>query len=109
MKSLETPPPRKDPILNQDINTLGIEKDLSLPPHLRKFHPGYKSLINEADDACNVSTDTSCTDKDDSIKNIKAMNKIIVMMNTNKKIRNIKTVMKVLSTKPNNNKHRLNG
>ena len=56
-----------------------IEKYQSLPPHLPKFPPGFKSLINEAADDHHESTDTSRidkdytsrTDKDESIQNIK--------------------------------------
>ena len=42
IKSLAASPPRKDPITNQDKNTLGIEKYQSLPPHVPKFPPGFK-------------------------------------------------------------------
>ena len=83
IKLLATSPPRKDPIPNQYKNNLGIEKYQSLPPHLPKFFPGYKSLRNEADDDHHEFTDTSRTDKDDtsrtdkddSIENLKSMNK----------------------------------
>ena len=74
MKLLATLPPRKYPIPNQDINTLGIKKDQSLPPHLPKFCPVYKQLIYEADDDRHDYTNTSHTDKEDSIDNLKAMN-----------------------------------
>ena len=40
-----------------------MEKDQSLPPHLPKFCPGYKSLRNKVDDDCHKCTDTSRTDK----------------------------------------------
>ena len=74
MKSLATPPQRKDPIPHQDIHTLGTGKDQSLPPHLPKFFHGYKSLRNESDDDRHDSTDTPRTDKEGYIYNIKAMN-----------------------------------
>ena len=73
MKSLATQQPRKDPIPNQDINILGTEKYQSLPSHLPKFRPGYKSLGNEAGDSRNYYIDTSRTDKEDSINNLKSM------------------------------------
>ena len=63
MKSLAMLSTRKDPISNQYINMLGIKKDRSLPPQLAKFCPGYKSLIKEAEDGCNDSTDNSRTDE----------------------------------------------
>ena len=47
MKSLAMSPPRKDPIPNQDINSLGTKKYQSLPPQLAKFCTGCKSLFNE--------------------------------------------------------------
>ena len=83
IKLLATSPPRKDPIPNQYKNNLGIEKYQSLPPHLPKFPPGFKSLRNEADDDNPESTDTSFTDRDDtsrtdtddSIYNIKSRRK----------------------------------
>ena len=74
MKSLAMLPPRKDTITNQDINMLGTEKDQSHPPQLDKFRPGYKSLINEAEDGRNNYTDTSHTDKEDSVNNMKSIN-----------------------------------
>ena len=58
MKSLATSPSRKDTVSNQDINRLRIEKDQSLPPQPDKYCTGYKSLINEAEDDRNDSTDT---------------------------------------------------
>ena len=51
-----------------------IKKHQSLLPHLPKFPPGFKSLRNESNDYRHESTDTSRTDKDDSMENIKAMN-----------------------------------
>ena len=82
MKSLATPSLRNDTITSQGINTLGIEKYQSLPPHLPKFTPRFKSLRNEAADDPNEYTDTSRTDKydmsrtdkDKSIENLKSMN-----------------------------------
>ena len=82
IKSLASLPPRKYPIPNLDKNNLGIEKDQSLPPHIHKFPPGFKSLRNEADDDHHESTDTSRTDKDDtsstdkdeSLENLKSTN-----------------------------------
>ena len=71
MKSLAASPPRKDPIPNQDMNMLITVKYQSLPPQLPKFRPRYKSLRNKADDDCHYSTDTSRTDKEDFIKNLK--------------------------------------
>ena len=50
MKSLAILPPRKDQIPNQYINILSTRKYQSLPPQLVKYPPGYKSLINEAED-----------------------------------------------------------
>ena len=49
-KTLATLPPQKDPIQNQDKNTLDIEKDQILPPHVPQFPPVFKSLRNEAND-----------------------------------------------------------
>ena len=66
IKSLTTSPPGKDPIPNKDENTLGIEKYQSLPLHLPKFRPGYKSFKNEADYDRHESTDTSRNDKYDT-------------------------------------------
>ena len=49
------------------------------PPHLAKFLPTFKSLINEAynhnstEDDRNDSTDTSRNDKKDSVKNLKVI------------------------------------
>ena len=42
--------------------------------------------------------DTSRNDKEDSAHNLKAINKIIIMTNTNIRIHKILTVMKLLST-----------
>ena len=50
IKSLSTSPSIKDPIPNQDKNSLGIKKFQSLPPHLPKLTPGFKSLRNKSDD-----------------------------------------------------------
>ena len=41
-------PTTKDPMKNQYINRLTTKKDQSIPPHLAKFPPGFKLLINEA-------------------------------------------------------------
>ena len=75
IKSLATSTTRKDRTPNQDKNTLGIKKDQSLPPHVPKFPPGFKSLINKTNDDHPESIyisrtdrdDTSRTDRDDSI------------------------------------------
>ena len=67
-------PPRKDTIPNKDINISGTKKDQSLPQQLAKFSPGYKSLINKSEDCCNNYTDTSRTDKEDSVDNLKSIN-----------------------------------
>ena len=74
MKFIAISPPRKDTILNQDINMLGAVKDQSLPPQLSKFCPRYKSLRIEAYDDRNDSTDTSRTYKEDYVENLKYMN-----------------------------------
>ena len=74
MKSLAILPPRKYPIPNQDINKLGTEIYQILPPKLYKYCPGYKKLINEEEDYRNDSTDTSYTDKEDYINNLKSIN-----------------------------------
>ena len=74
MKLLEISPPINDPIPNQDINMLGTEKYQSIPPQFDKFIPGYKSLINKAEDVSNDSTDTSCTDKEYYVDNLKDIN-----------------------------------
>ena len=66
--------PRKDPIPNQYINIFGTKKDQSLPSQLANYRPGYKSLINKAEDGRNDSTDASRTDKEDSVKNLKDIN-----------------------------------
>ena len=42
IKSLDTLPPRKDPIPNQDTNTLGLQKYQCLPPHVPPFPPRFK-------------------------------------------------------------------
>ena len=66
-------PPRNNPILNQDNNILGTEKDQIIPPQLAKYLPGYKSLTNKAEDGSNDSTDISRTDKEDSVNNLKSI------------------------------------
>ena len=68
------PPSIKDPITNQYINILGTEKNQTLQPQLAKFCPGYKSLINEAEDGRNYYTDTSHIDKEFYAVNLKAIN-----------------------------------
>ena len=67
-------PPGKDIITNKDINILSTKKDKSLPPKLAKSPPGFKSLINQAEDDCNDSTDTSRTDTEYCVNNLKAIN-----------------------------------
>ena len=67
-------PKRKYPIPNQQINILGNKKYQSLPPQLYKFNPCFKSLKNEADHDPNDYTNISCTDKEYSVENLKAMN-----------------------------------
>ena len=109
MKSLATSPIINDPIQNQDIKMLGTKKYQSIPSKLAEFSPGYKSLINEAEDGRNDSTDTSPTDKEDYVNNLKAINEKELMTNTKMKNCKITTVMKVLSTKLNNKKYLLNG
>ena len=81
IKSLATSPPRNDTIIDQDKNTLGLQKYQCLPPHVPAFPPGFKWLRNETNDDNPETTDTSRTDKDDtsrtnrydSIENVKAM------------------------------------
>ena len=50
-----------------------IEKDQILPPHLPKFPPDSKSLRNKATDDPYGYADTSRTDKDEYIENLKSM------------------------------------
>ena len=81
IKSLATSPLIKDPIPNQDKNTLGLKKYQSLPPQKPQYIHGFKSLRNEANDDNTENTDTSLTDKDDtsrtdrddSVENVKVM------------------------------------
>ena len=76
-------PTRKDPIPNQDTNTLVLQKYQCLPSHVPPFYSGIKSLRNEANDDNPDTTDTSRTDKydtshtnqDDSIENVKVTKK----------------------------------
>ena len=76
-------PPRKDPIPNQDKNTLGLQNDQFLPSHVPPFSSGFKSLRNKANDDNPETTDTSrinkydtaSTNQDDSIENVNAMEK----------------------------------
>ena len=63
IKSIVTLLPKKDPISNQDKNTLGTKQDQILPPHSPKFSPEYTSLIDEADDYRHEYTYTSRTDE----------------------------------------------
>ena len=94
--------PRKDPIPNQDKNILGIQKDQYLTLHVPQLSPVIKSLRNGANDDNPENTDTSrtdiydasCTNRYDSIENMKAVKKMMTK-NTNRKICNTKTVMKV--------------
>ena len=60
---------------------MGFHKDQCLPPQLTPFPPGFKSLRNKAnyDNPETIDTsrkdkyDTSRTNQDDSIENMKAM------------------------------------
>ena len=80
IKSLATLPSIKDPIPNEDKNTLGLKKYRSLPPHVPPFPPGFKPLRNETnydnpettDTARTDKYDTSHTNRDDSIENVKS-------------------------------------
>ena len=74
IKPLLILPPRKDTIPNKDINRLRTKKHQSLPPKLAKYCPGYKLLLNKAEDDRSNSTDTSRTDKEYSVNNLKTMN-----------------------------------
>ena len=67
-------PPRKYPNSNQYINRLITKKYQSLPPQLAKYFPGYKSLKNEAEDDYNYFKDTSHTDKEYYVNNMKNIN-----------------------------------
>ena len=66
LKSLATLPPRKVPIINQDKNTLGLQKHQFLPTHVPPFPPGFKPSGNKSNDDDPETTDTSRTDKDDT-------------------------------------------
>ena len=74
-------PPRKDPIPNQDNNTLGLQRYQCLSSHVNTFSSVFKSLRNKANGDNPETKDTLRTDKDDtsrtnrydSIENIKAM------------------------------------
>ena len=106
-------PPRTDTNPNQDKNILGLEKYQCLPSNVPLFYSGIKSLRNEADDDDHETTDTSRPDKDDtshtnrndSIENLKSTKKTMMMTNTKRIIRKIRTVMKFLSTQQNNKRH----
>ena len=50
IKSLEILPLIKDTISNQDKNNLYLKKYQSLPAHVPKFPPRFKSLRNKAND-----------------------------------------------------------
>ena len=71
MNSLAMSRPKHYPIPNQDINMLRTEKYQRLPPQLAKFCPGYKSFIGKAEYGRKDSTDTSHTDREDSVNNLK--------------------------------------
>ena len=60
-------PQRKDPLPNQDKNTSGLKKDRCLTPHVPPFPSGFISLSNKAYDDNSETTDTSRTDKDDTL------------------------------------------
>ena len=53
-------PHRKNPIPDQDINRIITEKYQTFPPHLVKFPPRLKSLLNYAHDL--NSTEDYCND-----------------------------------------------
>ena len=57
--------PRKDPIPNQNKNTLGLQIYQCLPSHITPFSYGFKSLRNEANYDNLETIHTSRTDKDD--------------------------------------------
>ena len=73
MKSLTILSSRKDTIPNQDINMYGTKTFQILTPQLAKIRPGFKVLINEAEDGHNDYTDTSRTDKEDYVDNLKSI------------------------------------
>ena len=74
-------PPRKDPITYQDKITLVPQKDQCLTSDVPPFLPRIKSLRNEENDDNPKTTnnsntekdDTSHTDRDNSIANVKEM------------------------------------
>ena len=80
IKSPAMSPPRKDPITNQYTNIFSTKKYQSLPLHLEKYPPGYKSLLNDAhdtnstEDDRNDSTDNSFNKKEDYVNNLKVAN-----------------------------------
>ena len=80
IKSPAMSPPRKDPITNQYTNIFSTKKYQSLPPHLEKYPPGYKSLLNDAhdpnstEDELNDSTVNSHNEKEDPVNNLKVTN-----------------------------------
>ena len=125
------PTPIKDPIPNQDKNICGYQKDQCLTSDVPPFLPGNKSLLNEENGDNPETTDTSQyekyntlhTKRYDYIANVQDTKILMMMMNKNRILRNIKAVMKVLiilklrilhvmkllSTQPKKNKHLLNG
>ena len=97
-------PPRNDPIPNQNKNNLWLKIDHCLTSNVPPFYSGFKSLRHKANDDNPETTDTSHTYKDDtlrtnqddSIENVKAMKKQMMMTNTKRRIFNINTSMKAL-------------
>ena len=72
--------PRKDPIPIQDNDRLITKKDPIIPPHLAKYPPWYKLLINDAHETNstvnvhNCSIDNFCNEKQYSVNNMKVTN-----------------------------------
>ena len=97
-------PPRKDPIPNQDKKNLGLKKDQCLTSDVPPFIPGKKSPINKENNDNHETTDTSHiekyytshTNRDDYIEKFKDIKIPMTMTNTERVLRNIKMVMKVL-------------
>ena len=77
-------PPRKDPITNQDKQTLGLKTYKCITLDVPPFLPGNKSLRNQENDHNAETTDNSHTEKydtshtnqDDSVENVKDMKNI---------------------------------
>ena len=73
-------PPIKDPITNKYINISITKKYPSFPPHLEKYPPGNKSLLNDvhdpnsAEDDHDDSKDNSRNKKEDSVNDLKVTN-----------------------------------